>query len=326
MDKYLFYIYIIVLFFPLNVLSLDSISIASSDSDSTQTTAGKIYDPVVCGALSAVIPGGGQFYSGHYLKAGSFIALEVITAGVANFWYRESRNRKEEAGIFKERGGLYREAAKIYTKWSDSMKLIGNETLAAGYADSALKKTAQAKNNEEQAAILNYDAGDAACRMYNAVSWMLGGYIYNILDGIGCSRFFIDEGERNPVKAAYLSAIPCLGLGQIYNGSPSKAGMIFMTQVSMGVLAFNYHRLMKDAQIHISTSVDSSFNKDWEARRNSAFRNRNQWLWYSIAFYFYGILDAVVDAHLHDFKMKIRAYPDLVPELSALQIKIEGRF
>jgi hypothetical protein len=38
------------------------------------------------------------------------------------------------------------------------------------------------------------------------------------------------------------------------------------------------------------------------------------YLWYSILFYFYGILDAVVDAHLHDAGAKMKLEPDLVPQ------------
>ena len=307
--------------------SNDSIGVADSGSGVVQTPQVKVWNPVVTGAFSAVIPGGGQFYTRHYIKAGSFLALEAITAGMANFWYRTSLYRDEEADVFKESADVYREAATIYKLLEDSINQLGIDSIAAqDYRSWASSQEAQALESEERAALLRYDAKDARYKMYNALSWMVGGYVYNIFDGLGSSRFFFNDKQKSPTKAAWLSAIPGLGLGQLYNGSLSKAGMIMMTQVSMGVMAVNYHRLVNEAQRHYSTAVDTSFNQDWEWRRSTAFRNRNQWIWYSLAFYFYGILDAVVDAHLHDYNRKLRAYPDLVPELSALRINVDYRF
>jgi len=51
-----------------------------------------------------------------------------------------------------------------------------------------------------------------------------------------------------------------------------------------------------------------------ESRRGEAFRNRNMWMWYSVAFYLYGIFDAWVDANLHDARVKMKLEPDLNPQ------------
>ncbi len=301
------YIFIIgLLFGTIHAGPADSTGIVDSDSTVQQVSGGKVWNPVVAGALSAAIPGAGQLYTGHYFKAGTFLAYEVITGVVANFWYRTSQIRYEEADFYKK-------LLVIDTSWEDSMMDL------------------------EYAALMRYDARNAKYKMYNALSMVVGGYIFNILSGVGNSRYFVSDAEKSPAKAAWLSAIPGLGLGQMYNGSIAKAGFIMMTQVSMGVLAVNEHRQVNEAQRRYraalgikdslgATPVAETYNDDWEGRRSTAFRNRNQWLWYSLAFYFYGILDAVVDAHLHDYNGKIRAYPDLVPERSALRINVDYRF
>jgi hypothetical protein len=41
----------------------------------------------------------------------------------------------------------------------------------------------------------------------------------------------------------------------------------------------------------------NKYNIEWDFQRNSAFRKRNTYLWYSLILYFVTIFDAVVDAH-----------------------------
>jgi len=290
--------------------------------------------------LSAALPGGGQVYTGHYLKAGSFLAFEAITASVTGFWYATSRLRNQNADSFSIAAAKYKKDADIrqffaskYRFLEDSIKTAGNQPLATLLGDSAAKYETEAvkyetmsAKYEEIAALDHFDAKSARLKMYNGLTMLVGGYIFNIYSAVGNSRFFITDSEKNPTKAAWLSAIPALGLGQIYNEAIPKAGFIMMTQVSLGVLAVNEHRLMNEAQQHLTAAIDTSYRQDWESRRSTSFRNRNQWLWYSLLFYFYGILDAVVDAHLHDYNRKIRAYPDLIPERSVLRINVDYRF
>ena len=266
----------------------------------------KTWNPLLTGGLSAALPGAGQAYSGHYIKAGAFLAVEVITASVARFWFRTGKERNDYADDL-ERQSLLR---------------------AFNRADSLSAR--------EDAELWRYDAFTARYSMYNALSWMIGGYAYSILDAIGCSRYFVTDDEKRPITAAWLSAIPGLGLGQLYNGAPGKAGMVFMVQMSLGVKAMNEHRLMRKAETRIiaiqklndSTAVSAltEFKSDWEYRQGVAFRNRNSYLWYSLFFYVYGILDAVVDAHLHDYPKKMRAYPDLLTERGAPGITVEYTF
>lgn len=281
--------------------STDSL-LPSADS----ATALKTWKPSRCALYSAIVPGAGQFYTGHPIKGSAFVALEVSTALVARFWYTS--------------------AQEMLSKSSLSLKLA---PLAIDNNTSLLL--------QEGALMYRYDARRSRYNMYNSLSWMIGGYVYNILDAMNSSRRFKSDIERSAKKAAWLAAVPGCGLGQIYNGEISKAGVIMMTQASLAVIAVNEHRLMQRAEEHllrIETMQDSAqaaiisakYKKDWESRQNNAFKNRNTYLWYSIFFYFYGILDAVVDAHLHDYDQKMRAYPDLVPELGLIGIKVERDF
>ena len=55
------------------------------------------YKPALAGCVSLLVPGGGQVYTGHYLKAGTFLALEAITGSVSYFWHKTSKVRSQEA-------------------------------------------------------------------------------------------------------------------------------------------------------------------------------------------------------------------------------------
>lgn len=271
-------------------------------------SSGVLIKPVLAGAASLLVPGGGQIYTGHYLKAGTFIALEAITASFGYYWYKSSRNRSELA--------------------LDFLKEVKGET----GIDSA--------RGVERYRMKKQEALEARHKFYNAMSWTVGVHAFNVLDALGGSGLIKSGGYRDPAVAGWLAAIPGLGLGQIYNGSLSKAGMVLMTQVSLGAVAFNYHRSMKEAEkqmafnkdklsyneLEIKNTIYDEFSGDWESKRRGAFRNRNTYLWYSLFFYFYSIFDAVVDAHLHDYNDKMILWPDLVPKDDGAQLLLNVKF
>ena len=60
----------------LHARSVDSIGSVDSIHIGKRDSTAKVWNPAVVGVLSAVIPGAGQVYTGHYVKAVSFLALE----------------------------------------------------------------------------------------------------------------------------------------------------------------------------------------------------------------------------------------------------------
>lgn len=288
----------------------------------SQLQGTNLYNPAWAGIASALLPGAGQFYTKKYFKAGTFVALEAITASIASHHYKNYRS-------------LYDSYKNMQSGVSDAKSPL----------DSAILR---------EDALLEYgNARESKIHMYNTLSWMVGGYVFNVLDAVNSTSFFDNSDTKDPRVAGWLAAIPGLGLGHLYNGSLSKAGFVIMTQVSLGVVAYNNHKLMREAEDNISrfikmekkvikekedleTDIDKksivenvlseSYKDEWEFRQNSAFRNRNTYLWYSIFFYIYGILDAVVDAHLHDYREKMKLYPDLVPANDGAHLQINYKF
>lgn len=277
----------------------------------------KSYNPAIALTASLLFPGGGQIYTRHYIKAGVYLFSEI---GVGLFGYQRyvtaQALKKNADGIAEIAAGYKKDSVTITRSFLDTAKYDTN------YVGFYWKLKADSARFEEK---------ETRYVVYQSLAWMAGIYYYNLLDALQSAGFLRDDSKKNPAVAAWLSAIPALGLGQVYNGELSKAGMIFMVQFNLGYLAYNYHRLMVECE-NYEASMDPN-NKGpyglfagaqrdkWESRRNNAFRNRNMYLWYSLMFYFYGIFDAVVDAHLHDSPQKMRLEPDLVPQEKRVGLK-----
>jgi hypothetical protein len=250
------------------------------------------FNPIVSGTASMVLPGAGQVYTRHYVKAGFFIALEAVFLSMADFWRKNANNR-----FAREKEWLSLSAADT------------NLLESAGYREEAFWSRHQALESR-----FSY---------YNFLTWAAGGYLFNVLDAWGSSNAFKNTKVKNPGTAGLLAAIPGLGLGQWYNGSISKAGMVMMGQISLGMMAWNSQRLMSRAEDNyrrlnpampdsLTRLLSPEYSGSWGDARYRAFTNRNMYLWYSVFFYGYSIFDAVVDAYLHDYPEKMKIKPDLV--------------
>ncbi len=273
-------------------------------------------NPVTAAALSALIPGGGQIYTGNYIKSGMFIASEVIIGIVASNRWELKKSFQENSKMMYDSMMLFKDSITL------TEKTVRNKTntLDSSYIDTTFHSWQYQMNYEYN----NFLERDNKYFLYQSFAWMGGLYYWNILDALKNTKYFMDDNPKKPSTAGWLSAIPGLGLGQLYNGELSKAGMVFTVQMNMAFMIYNYNKLVTMCENALSNkrfkvSVQNNdptaveLKGSWESKRNDAFRNRNMWAWYSFAFYFYGIFDAIVDAHLHDAPKKMRLEPDLLP-------------
>lgn len=266
------------------------------------------YSPGIALTASLLLPGAGQIYTRHYVKGALFFATEI---GVGLFAYQRYIYTK---GLRHNADSIADTAMFYLHSWQKAKSSDTTRTLETAYK---MKKL-----SADSAAMEKLQMQDV---FFQSVALMAGIYYWNVLDALQCTNLLKSDSKKDPATAMWLSAIPGLGLGQVYNGELSKAGMILMAQFYMAYLAINYHTVMKDCQsyeIANSSPADSityvlfngtDYNK-WDYWRTTAFKNRNMWIWYSVAFYLYGIMDAAVDAHLHDARIKMRLEPDLVPQ------------
>ncbi len=302
----------------------------SAEADS----AGGKRNPLLAAGLSLAMPGAGQFYNRRYVKGTLYLAADVALVLYGHNRYVAGEEFEPEITRLDRR----------YNHLLDSLGGIDTSTWVYEYetvhdtirdSDSTILRITDSLHavDSTEGPIVYRMAADTARykrdkRRYGAYQswwWAASCYVYGVMDAIDKTGVFDDDEPRNPTLAGWLSAVPFLGLGQIYNGALSKAGMIFMVQSSLAYMALNNHILLTRAEdqlqrignpdeleyavVHELSGTD--FTHEWESNYKQAFRNRNTYLWYSLFFYFYNIFDAVVDAHLHDYDKRMRLEPDL---------------
>jgi hypothetical protein len=263
------------------------------------------YNPYRSMGLSLVLPGAGQIYCHRRLKGSLFFLTEIgFAAFTVNRYYNYTTNLQNNITHYDTTMAKYK---KLLDQSNPDLALFKK------YYDNLLS----AKMGYDYAL---YTQSVGRQVFYQAAGWFIGIYLWNVADALKTSNYFADNTSRSPTRAGLLSAIPYLGLGQIYNGSFSKAGLIWTVHTLLTFMAYNYNNDMNTCidrrnQVlgtkSISAEIQRQYLNRWDGEYDQAFKKRNTYLWYLVLFYFYGIFDAVVDAHLHDYHLKIRLEPDI---------------
>jgi|TARA_B110000263_G_C15092209_1_gene411351 hypothetical protein len=117
-----------------------------------------------------------------------------------------------------------------------------------------------------------------------------------------CFSFSLLQGEAHPdtstsiksPKKAASSALVFPGGGQLYNGKIIKAGLILAGEV---IAIINWH---KNSQLY--SSYDANNDAEYPLPKHRYLEKRNKSVWWIGFIYIYGLIDAIVDAHLHPFE------------------------
>lgn len=266
---------------------------------------------------SAIIPGSGQALFGHPYKGAALFALEATMISMAYFEgvEREQRSLADWEDYKRELHYTWDNFNSIKDTMSDSVIIESRQEL----------DDMQYKNILYYGNFLNYRQ---LRNMY--MIWSAGVYMFNLMDALdhAIDAKYPSVSRKSPKKAVWLSML-LPGLGQLYNGSISKAGMIWMAQgacIASAVYRYELTQLYEDKLKYFATltpetytvqgdsGIDSvlvpnstdlaSRKRQMEDRYNSTRRKFNSFVWYSIGIYLYNIFDALVDAHLHDFDAK----------------------
>jgi hypothetical protein len=96
------------------------------------------------------------------------------------------------------------------------------------------------------------------------------------------------ENKKDPKVAFYYSLIP--GMGQAYNRKWLKSVMIIGLEVS------SYSAWVNNRKIY--NSYDTG---NYSLKRHRYLEKRNKYAWWLGMVYIYGMIDSIVDAHLHKF-------------------------
>jgi hypothetical protein len=240
-------------------------------------------------ALSALVPGGGQFYGNHPVR-GSFLAgLETLLAGLALYssladiphWREQARDAFDEADQLFLQQSLYPDSAAALEQQRRDRISFGRQRirLAAQQQDLA--------NSE--------------------FAWAIGLHAYGILDAAEIAwRSRHRDVEPRSVRRAMTYGLLFPGGGQLYNRRYGKFGMLWMTIGASVVSAWSRQEMVAlfNRRIAIARhdpSIGSDAVSELVKDRTLYRKRRNQYFWGMGLFYVYAVLDGMVDASLSDF-------------------------
>jgi len=244
-------------------------------------------------STSFFFPGGGQFYTGHYVRGGFLFTFE--TALIYETFYNKFRQNK----IFNRNISAYRDSVSYY------------RDLTILYSDSSdyeyeLEEWQENKIFYRRILSKELSKKRASNDLWTSeFAWLAGLHIYGIFDAYGIWK---NNQGRNTETHSAISAIwraaLVPGWGQIYNHEYGKAGLLYMGLLGSAV---SYHSRQKMVEYHlmklrVAKKVDDDMRISIAKEDILFFRKkRNQYIWSMTLFYLYSLADAGVDAMLHNF-------------------------
>ena len=238
--------------------------------------------------LFSLLPGGGQYYTEHYVRGGFLTGIEGLLI------YDIFFNRSFQQDRLLERAGSFQDSVRFFT----TRQLAGPRDSIAAYHSKRLefleRVRAQSDKKMEQEDVRKAE-----------MAWLIGIHLYGMFDTFGIwYNNNCRSSEYRDMKTAVLWAI-LPGGGQIFNRDFGKAGLVYMgllgaiVSVSTSQNMVNYYLDRK----HL-VEKESPGSEEYEriTERVTYYRkNRNTYIWGGVLIYLYSIADAAVDALLSDF-------------------------
>ena len=238
--------------------------------------------------LFSLLPGGGQYYTEHYVRGGFLTGIEGLLI------YDIFFNRSFQRDRLLDRAASFQDSVLFFS----SRVLNGPRDSVAAYHSKRLefleRVRAQSDKKMEQEDVRKAE-----------VAWLIGIHLYGMFDTFG---IWYNNNHRSTeyrdMKTALLWAI-LPGGGQIFNRDFGKAGLVYMgllgaiVSVSTSQNMVNYYLDRK----HL-VEKESPTSEEYEriTERVTYYRkNRNTYIWGGVLIYLYSIADAAVEALLSDF-------------------------
>ena len=258
--------------------------------------------------LFEIFPGGGQYYTEHYVRGGFITGIELLLL------YEVTANKSYQHRRVLEQAEPFRDSVAYYT---DKMIRERNRDSLAEY---------HSKRNEFIARV--HEKSDKKMEQEDLrkaeTAWMYGLYLYSFFDAFGIwYNNNYRSTELKSMKAALLwSIIP--GFGQMYNREFGKQGLLYMAFIGSATSIWTSQNMVEyylDRKHIVEKESTSSEEYERVDERITYYRkNRNQYIWAIALLYLYSVADAAVDALLSDFDnpMHLAVLPQLGGGVQAL--------
>lgn len=250
--------------------------------------------------LFSVFPGGGQYYTGHYIRGGFITGIEGLL--VYEVFFNKSWQRDR----------IYEQATPLQDSVAYFTKLLAN----APSRDSLKYYQDMRMDYVNRVRALSDKKMEQEDLRKAETAWLYGLHLYGMFDafGIWYNNNHRSVEQRSMIKALLLAIVP--GLGQMYNGEFGKAGLLYMSFIGSATSVWTSQNMVEYylSRKHLLEKEDiKEEDFDRVVERVTYYRkNRNQYIWAMALLYLYSMGDAVVDALLSDFDNPIHLA--LLPE------------
>ena len=239
--------------------------------------------------LLSILPGGGQYYTEHYVRGGFITGIELLLVYEVYFNKSWQKDRVlEQAQPFRDTVSIY---SKLIRETQDRDSIAYYQQKRNEYANRVREKSDKKMEQEDL--------------RYAENAWLFGLHLYGMMDafGIWYNNNYRSVELRDMKTALLLGLIP--GLGQMYNGEFGKAGLLYMGLIGAAASIRTSQNMVEyylDRKHFLEKENSSSEELDRVTERVTYYRkNRNQYIWGLALIYLYSLGDAVVDALLSDF-------------------------
>jgi len=238
---------------------------------------------------SFFFPGGGQFYTGHYVRGGFLLAFEGALI------YETFYNKFRQNNIFNKNIRAYRDSVSFYRDLialhNDSTDTVYWKEIERMHSRTLLKEQSKKRASKDL--------------WTSEFAWLAGLHIYGIFDAYGIWKNNQEHStETHSASSALWRAALFPGWGQIHNHEYGKAGLLYMGLIGS---AFSYYSRQEMVKFHLANLHRAREAEDdvaiSMAEEDILFfrKKRNQYIWAMTLFYLYSLADAAVDAMLHNF-------------------------
>lgn len=279
---------------PVSSIRPNAIPLVPTPRDSGAVVSIDLKPTWVAAAKSAVLPGWGQFQTGHPIRGSILMIFDPWLYGDAIFrtWSAIPKLR-DKAGVLEARTSDF---AATHRVRSDSTLSV--DTNAFARQDSTRLVVLR-----DSASLIRGRARISADYRNSELAWAIGLHFYAIVDA--SEDAWLASGGKRPeteLTSAIWRSLLIPGWGQVYNAHYSKAALLYMG-IGGSLVSFFSRQEMVDfwkAQTDLASSQNRSTTVP--AQQTQFFRKRrNQYVWGLGIVYVYQVLDAAVDARLSRF-------------------------
>jgi len=239
--------------------------------------------------FALIFPGGGQFYTQHYVRGGFLFAFEGALI------YETFFNKFRQNRIFNQNIREFRDSITYY-----------NDLLSSN--DNYIDSLSLEKNKKKQEMLLSKEQSKkrASKDLWTSeFAWLAGLHLYGLFDAYGIWKNNNERSvETHSALSALWRAIVIPGWGQIYNHEYGKAGLLYMGLFGSAVSLWSRQQMVEYHLKQLRIARESDDPQDISATNENVLffrKKRNQYVWAISLFYIYSMADAAVDAMLHDF-------------------------